>query len=202
MEILVNVAPTNILRIMVSQRNRSRNNILADSDHARNYVDRKSTSSVCTFMGCCLTSWFSMKQTALAISITEAKYVSIGKACQQELWMKQALVDYEIKLNDSLVQCDNKGAIDLRNISIEKVSLEDNVEIVKPVGEECKKSMGSVTKLVSDSCAMKPTLVATKTESVQHVNDKAVKNTSPNDLQLVVDVANKSKVSEEDLMPQ
>ncbi|GKC55028.1 hypothetical protein Tco_1077773, partial [Tanacetum coccineum] len=68
---------------------------------------------------------------------------------------------------------------------------------VKPVGEECKKSMGSVTKLVSDSCAMKPTLVATKTESVQHVNDKAVKNTSPNDLQLVVDVANKSKVSDE-----
>ncbi|GKF78288.1 hypothetical protein Tco_0230758, partial [Tanacetum coccineum] len=46
--------------------------VYADSDHAGDYVDRKSTSGVCTFMGCCLTSWFSKKQTALAISTTEA----------------------------------------------------------------------------------------------------------------------------------
>ncbi|GJT96776.1 retrovirus-related pol polyprotein from transposon TNT 1-94 [Tanacetum coccineum] len=65
--------------------------VYADSDHARDYVDRKSTSGVYTFMGCCLTSWFSKKQTALAISTTEAEYVSAGKACQQALWMKQAL---------------------------------------------------------------------------------------------------------------
>ncbi|GJT42607.1 retrovirus-related pol polyprotein from transposon TNT 1-94 [Tanacetum coccineum] len=45
---------------------------------------------------CCLTSWFSKKQTALAISTTEAEYVFAGKACQQALWMKQALVDYDI----------------------------------------------------------------------------------------------------------
>ncbi|GJR34100.1 hypothetical protein Tco_1209784 [Tanacetum coccineum] len=38
-------------------------------------------------MGCCLTSWFSKKQTALAISTTEAEYVSAKKACQQALWM-------------------------------------------------------------------------------------------------------------------
>ncbi|GJS56883.1 copia protein [Tanacetum coccineum] len=59
--------------------------VFADSDHARDYVDRKSTSGVCTFMGCCLTSWFSKKQTALAISTTEAEYVSVEKACQQAL---------------------------------------------------------------------------------------------------------------------
>ncbi|GKD09404.1 retrovirus-related pol polyprotein from transposon TNT 1-94 [Tanacetum coccineum] len=55
--------------------------VYADSDHAGDYVDRKSTSGICTFMGCCLTSWFSKKQTALAISTTEAEYVSAGKAC-------------------------------------------------------------------------------------------------------------------------
>ncbi|GJY05089.1 retrovirus-related pol polyprotein from transposon TNT 1-94 [Tanacetum coccineum] len=65
--------------------------VYADFDHAGDYVDRKSTSGICTFVGCCLTSWFSKKQTALAISITEAEYVSVGKACQQALWMKQAL---------------------------------------------------------------------------------------------------------------
>ncbi|GJU15008.1 retrovirus-related pol polyprotein from transposon TNT 1-94 [Tanacetum coccineum] len=59
--------------------------VYADSDHAGDYVDRKSTSGICTFVGCCLTSWFSKKQTALAISTTKAEYVSAEKACQQAL---------------------------------------------------------------------------------------------------------------------
>ncbi|GJZ94275.1 retrovirus-related pol polyprotein from transposon TNT 1-94 [Tanacetum coccineum] len=54
-----------------------------------------------------------MKQTALAISKTEAEYVSAEKACQQALWMKQALVDYGTRLDDIPIKCDNKGAIDL-----------------------------------------------------------------------------------------
>ncbi|GKC49792.1 hypothetical protein Tco_1072537, partial [Tanacetum coccineum] len=58
-------------------------------------------------MGCCLTSWFLKKQTALAISTTEAEYVSTGKACQQ------ALIDYGVRLDDIPIMCDNKGTIDL-----------------------------------------------------------------------------------------
>nr|GFA32949.1 copia protein [Tanacetum cinerariifolium] len=34
-------------------------------------------------IGCCLTSWFSKKQTAFAISTTEAEYVSARKACEE-----------------------------------------------------------------------------------------------------------------------
>nr|GEW20971.1 copia protein [Tanacetum cinerariifolium] len=56
---------------------------------------------------------FSKKQTALAISTTEAEYVSARKACQQALWMKQALIDYGIRLCDIPIMCDNKGAIEL-----------------------------------------------------------------------------------------
>ncbi|GJX02013.1 retrovirus-related pol polyprotein from transposon TNT 1-94 [Tanacetum coccineum] len=40
------------------------------------------------------------KQTAFAITTTEAEYVSAEKACQQALWMKQALIDYDIRLDD------------------------------------------------------------------------------------------------------
>ncbi|GJX80275.1 hypothetical protein Tco_0328424 [Tanacetum coccineum] len=115
-------------------------------------------------MGCCLTSWFSKKQTALSISTTEAEYVSVEKAYQQALWMKQALVDYDIKLGDIPILCNNKGAIDLSknpvlhfrtkhieirhhflrdnvqkgNISIEKVSSEDNITdiLTKPLKRE------------------------------------------------------------------
>ncbi|GJY01832.1 copia protein [Tanacetum coccineum] len=112
--------------------------VYVDSDHAGDYVDRKSTSGICTFMGCCLTSWFSKKQIALAISTTEAEYVSAGKACQQALWMKQALVDYGIRLDNIPIMCDNKGAIDLsknpvqhsrtKHIEIRHHFLRDNVQ--------------------------------------------------------------------------
>nr|GEV93335.1 retrovirus-related Pol polyprotein from transposon TNT 1-94 [Tanacetum cinerariifolium] len=90
--------------------------VYADSDHAGDYVDRKSTSGICTFIGCCLTSWFSKKQTALAISTTEAEYVSAEKACQQAIWVKQPLVDYGIRLDDIPIMFYNKGPIDLRKI--------------------------------------------------------------------------------------
>ncbi|GJY21923.1 retrovirus-related pol polyprotein from transposon TNT 1-94 [Tanacetum coccineum] len=138
--------------------------VYADSDHAGDYVDQKSTSGICTFMGCCLTSWFLKKQTALAISTTEAKYVSARNECQQALWMKQDLVDYGIRLDDIPIMYDNKGAIDLGNnpvqhsrtkhieirhhflrdnvqkgnISIEKVSSEDNIAdiLTKPLKRE------------------------------------------------------------------
>nr|GEW27031.1 hypothetical protein [Tanacetum cinerariifolium] len=82
--------------------------VYVDSDHAGDYVDRKSTSGVYTFMKYCLTSWFSKKQTALAISTTEAEYISAGKACQQALWMKQALIDYGIRFDDIPIIHDNK----------------------------------------------------------------------------------------------
>ncbi|GKE00672.1 retrovirus-related pol polyprotein from transposon TNT 1-94 [Tanacetum coccineum] len=119
--------------------------VYADSVHVRDYVNRKSTSGICTFMGC-LTSWFSKKQTTLAISTTEAEYVSVGKACQQALWMKQALIDYGIRLDDIPIMCDNKGATDLsknpiqhsRTKHIEKVSSEDNITriLTKPLKRE------------------------------------------------------------------
>nr|GEV46813.1 retrotransposon protein, putative, Ty1-copia subclass [Tanacetum cinerariifolium] len=83
--------------------------VYVDSDHVRYYVDRKITSGICTFIGCYLTSWFSKKQTALTISTTEAEYISAEKACQQALWMKQALIDYDVRLDDVQIMCDNKG---------------------------------------------------------------------------------------------
>ncbi|GKB75146.1 hypothetical protein Tco_0936558 [Tanacetum coccineum] len=72
--------------------------VYAASDHAGDYVDQKSTSGICTFVGCCLTSWFSKQQIALAIFATKSEYVSAEKACQQALWMKQALIDYDVEL--------------------------------------------------------------------------------------------------------
>ncbi|GJZ48126.1 hypothetical protein Tco_0601958 [Tanacetum coccineum] len=123
--------------------------VYADSDHAGDYVDRKSTSEA----------------NALSnLHNPKAEYVSAGKACQQALWMKQALIDYGIRLDNIPIMCDNKGAIDLSknpvqhsrtkhieirhhflrdnvqkgNISLEKVSSEDNIAdiLTKPLKRE------------------------------------------------------------------
>nr|GEV39864.1 copia protein [Tanacetum cinerariifolium] len=78
------------------------------------------------------------KQTALAISTTEVEYVSAEKACQQSLWMKQAFIDYDNRLDDVPIMSDNKGAIDLsknpvqhsrtKHIVIHHHFLRDNVQ--------------------------------------------------------------------------
>ncbi|GJS09448.1 retrovirus-related pol polyprotein from transposon TNT 1-94 [Tanacetum coccineum] len=100
--------------------------VYADSDHAGDYVDSKSTSGACTFVGGCLTQWCCKKQ------------VAAERACQQALWMKQAIKDYGIHCEDVLVLCDNKGAIGLsknpvhrsltKYIKIHHHSLRDNVQ--------------------------------------------------------------------------
>ncbi|GKE77029.1 hypothetical protein Tco_1543149 [Tanacetum coccineum] len=105
-----------------------------------------------------------IKRQIVIISTTEAEYVSTGKACQQALWMKEALIDYDIRLDNIPIMCDNKGAIDLSknpiqhsrtkhieihhhflrdnvqkgNISIEKVASKDNIADIftKPLKRE------------------------------------------------------------------
>ncbi|GKE45110.1 hypothetical protein Tco_1472394 [Tanacetum coccineum] len=105
---------TSLLGLWYPKGTRIETIVYADSNHTGDYVDHKSTSGVYTVMRCCLKSWFAKKQTALAISMIESEYVSTRKACQQALWMKQALIDYDIRLDEVLIMYDNKGVIDLR----------------------------------------------------------------------------------------
>nr|GEV32790.1 copia protein [Tanacetum cinerariifolium] len=76
--------------------------VYANSDHAGDYVDQKSTSGICMFVGCCLTSWFSKKQPALAISTTEAEYVSTEKTrLEMMLDDKNRLDDVDLMLSEA-----------------------------------------------------------------------------------------------------
>ncbi|GJY53943.1 retrovirus-related pol polyprotein from transposon TNT 1-94 [Tanacetum coccineum] len=126
-----------IFRFMVPQRNGSRNHCLCRLRSCGRLCRSQKHKRCGTFMGCCLTSWFSKKQTALSIFTTKSEYVFAEKACQQVLWIKQALVDYNIILDDVPILCDNKGAIDLsknlvlhsrtKHIEIRHHFLHDNV---------------------------------------------------------------------------
>ncbi|GJS41570.1 retrovirus-related pol polyprotein from transposon TNT 1-94 [Tanacetum coccineum] len=97
----------------------------ADSDHAGDYVDRKSTSGICTFMGCCSTSWLSKKQTALAISTTEAEYVSPRLFCS-------GLKVYHLPPASSLAtgQLVNGSSCDESDMVIKDLDLEPKINAI------------------------------------------------------------------------
>nr|GEU54587.1 putative ribonuclease H-like domain-containing protein [Tanacetum cinerariifolium] len=55
----------------------------SDSDYARANLDRKSTTKGCQFLGRRLISWQCKKQTIIATSTTEEKYVAAASCCGQ-----------------------------------------------------------------------------------------------------------------------
>ena len=77
----------------------------------RLYVDRKSTSWTCQFLGNCLVSWSSKKQNSIALSTAEAEYVAAGACCAQVLWMKHTLLDCDLHYNHIKIFCDNTSTI-------------------------------------------------------------------------------------------
>ncbi|KAK8625938.1 hypothetical protein V6N13_057093 [Hibiscus sabdariffa] len=83
----------------------------SNADYGGCKIDRKSTSSTCQFLGNMLISWFSKKQNSVALSTTEAEYISAGSCCAQVLWMKQQLFDYGIDVGTIPIKCDNTSAI-------------------------------------------------------------------------------------------
>jgi hypothetical protein len=83
----------------------------SDADYDGCKVDRKSTFETCQFLGRFLVSWFSKKQSSVALSTIKAKYVAADSCCAQLLWMRQTLKDYVYTMNQVPLLCDNKGGI-------------------------------------------------------------------------------------------
>ena len=87
--------------------------IYSDLDFAESKTDRKSSSGNCQFVGSALVSWHNKNQNSVALSTTEAEYISAGSCCAQILWMKQQLSNYGIILDHLPIKCDNTSAINL-----------------------------------------------------------------------------------------
>jgi hypothetical protein len=74
-------------------------------------VDRKSTSGACHFLRRSLVSWSSKKQNSIALSTVKVEYIAAGSCCTQILYLKQSLVDYNIKLGSVPLLCNNESAV-------------------------------------------------------------------------------------------
>nr|GEX03328.1 putative ribonuclease H-like domain-containing protein [Tanacetum cinerariifolium] len=70
----------------------------SDSDYDGATQDRKSTTRGCQFLGRRLISWQCKKQTIMATSTTEAKYVAATSCCGKVLWIQNQLLDYGLNM--------------------------------------------------------------------------------------------------------
>jgi hypothetical protein len=85
-----------------------------DSDWAGCVDTRRSTSGYVFFMGGAPVSWSSKRQAVVALSSTEAEYISLARGAQQVMWMKNWLS--EVFLPQELpfqLRGDNLGSISL-----------------------------------------------------------------------------------------
>ncbi|WVZ51993.1 hypothetical protein U9M48_003089 [Paspalum notatum var. saurae] len=83
----------------------------SDADHTGRRIDRKSTSSTCQLLGTSLVSWSSRKQASVALSTTEAEYVTAASCCSQLLWMIATLSDCGLKYGRIPLLVDSTSAI-------------------------------------------------------------------------------------------
>eukprot|EP00253_Pinus_taeda_P002567 PITA_02567 len=85
-----------------------------DSDWAGSIDDCKSTSGATFYLGGCLISWLSKKQTSIPLSTMEEEYIAAETCCTQVLWMKQTLQDIPVQFNEPIpIFCDSTSAISI-----------------------------------------------------------------------------------------
>ena len=90
-------------------------------------MDRKSTSGTCHMFSKSLVSWHSKKHVFVALSTAEAEYVAVSSCCVQILWLKQQLLDFDIKFSHIPIMCDNTSAINL----IKNIVLHSKLNILR-----------------------------------------------------------------------
>jgi hypothetical protein len=71
-----------------------------DLDWAGSVADQKSTSGFCFSMGSTTISWFSKKQTSVALSTAETKYIAACSSSSKAVWLRKLLAGlFDIELD-------------------------------------------------------------------------------------------------------
>jgi hypothetical protein len=85
-----------------------------DADWEGCIDDRQSTSGEEFYLGECLVSWLSNKQSSVSLSTAEAEYIATTTCCTQVLWIKQTLTDIQVEYYEpNPIYCDNTSTISI-----------------------------------------------------------------------------------------
>ena len=85
-----------------------------DLDWERNAIDRKRTSGYCFSMGSGVISWFSRKQSCVALSKAEAEYVAACTTSCEAVRLQKILSDiFDLELDATCIHCDNQSCVKL-----------------------------------------------------------------------------------------
>ncbi|GKD24502.1 retrovirus-related pol polyprotein from transposon RE1 [Tanacetum coccineum] len=91
-----------------------------DSDWVACPITRRSVTEPAIFLGKCLISWSSKKQSVVSRSSTEAEYKALADCTCEITWLKCLLKDLHINLtNPTTIYCDNASTIALASNPIQ-----------------------------------------------------------------------------------
>ena len=83
-----------------------------DADWARSILDRKGTSGGCYSLGSTMISWFSKKQSSIALSTAEEEYIAACFASHEAIWFRKLMsVLFNLYLDTTMIICDNQSCI-------------------------------------------------------------------------------------------
>nr|GEW71463.1 uncharacterized mitochondrial protein AtMg00810-like [Tanacetum cinerariifolium] len=161
-----------------------------DSDYAGASLDMKFTTGGCQFLGCRLISWQCKKQTVVAISSIEAKYVVAASCCAQVLWIQNQLLDYgacphhgfsELHQLDTFYNSLNVNDQDSSNSAaggnfLDKMPA-DCLKIIKRKSKVRQTRAKAVVAKLLNRIVL-PTVVITHTKTVPRPAETSIKTTS------------------------
>ena len=74
--------------------------------------DQKSTSRCCFSLGSTMVSWFSRKQSTVALSTIEAEYIVACMAAREAVWLRKLLAGLSGQsLQPTVIHCDNQSCV-------------------------------------------------------------------------------------------
>lgn len=84
-----------------------------DSDYDGDLESRRSTSGAVFILNIGPISWFSRRQTCVALSTTEAEFISAAEGTKERIWLKR--LHFELGASDlaTPLRCNNQGVIAL-----------------------------------------------------------------------------------------
>ena len=79
-----------------------------DTDWVGSVSDWKSTSGGCYCPGLAMISWFSRKQSNVALITTKAHYITYCSSSCESIWLRKLMSGlFDLELDSTVILCDN-----------------------------------------------------------------------------------------------